>query len=150
MLIAMAILLQPRDTFPDHYKSSLQAHQDTWEHFTPLLHRSSSTHSTPTIQAPPHAIRHHDHARTLHQARHLQFYWHWAAVASPTMCLLTSVPTTEAPHIFHHQLEHCHCLFITPVSVEQQLPHLNNRSYTATTASSPEPAMLAKRWSSQL
>jgi hypothetical protein len=69
-------------------------------------------------------------------SRHLQSYWHWAAVASPTMRLLTSAPTTEAPHAFHHQLEHCHCLFITPVSAELQLPRLNNSSYRATAASS--------------
>jgi hypothetical protein len=105
-------------------------------------YRLSSTHSTLTIQAPPHASHHHDHAQTLHQARHLQSYWHWAAVATPTMCLLKLAPTTEAPHAFHHQLEHRHCLFITPVSAEPWLPHLNSSSYRAAAAASHHRSLL--------
>jgi hypothetical protein len=52
------------------------------------------------------------------------------------MRLLTSAPTTETPNAFRHQLDHCHCLFITQVSAEPRLPHLNNSSYRATTSSS--------------
>jgi hypothetical protein len=101
-----------------------------------LLYRSSSTpiQLQPSVQ--PLVSHHHHHTQTLHQAGHLQSHWHWAVVASPTMCHLTSAPTTEAPHAFHHQLEHCHCLFLTPLSAEQRLPHLNNSSYRATPASS--------------
>jgi hypothetical protein len=148
----MTILLQPHDTFCDHYKSSLQSHQDTWEHFT-LTHAPSvvkylvnSDHpSSASCEPSPSPCT--DFASSWH----LQSNWHWPTIASPTMRLLTSAPTTEAPHAFHHQLEHCHCLFITPVSAERQLTRLNNSSYSRLFSPvTPTPAMLAKRWSYQL
>jgi hypothetical protein len=52
----MAILLQPRDTFRDHYKSSLQARQDTWEHFTLTLAPSTIGRQAP-IQLWPSKLR---------------------------------------------------------------------------------------------
>jgi hypothetical protein len=36
----------------------------------------------------------------------------------------------------HHQLEHRHCFFITSVSAEPRLPHLNNSSYRVIATSS--------------
>jgi hypothetical protein len=100
-----------------------------------LPHLNNSSYSltsttAPTEPQPPH--HQHHHAQTLHQANHLQSLSRWSDVASPTMRLLTPAPTTAAPHAFHHQLEHCHCLFINSGSTELRLPHLNNSSYRAT------------------
>ena len=60
------------------------------------------------------ACDHHHRAPSLNQSNHLH-HSRWANVASPTMRLLTAMPTTKAPHAFHHQLEHHHCLFIKTV-----------------------------------
>jgi hypothetical protein len=112
----------------------------------PRNHGCLTSTTAPTEPQPPH--HQHHHPQTLHQAGHLQSFSHWSTVATPTKRLLTPAPTPAAPHAFHHQLEHRHCLFITSGS-HRRLSHLNNNSYRAT-ASSPSTSPSTAAFSHQL
>jgi hypothetical protein len=151
----MAILLQPRDTFHGDYKSSLQAHQYTWEHFTPTLALSvvKHTHSTPTISSAscePSPSPYTDFASSWPPPIPLALGCrclsnnvpsHIGAYNRGTACLPSSAWALSLP------LPNSTFCRTTAASPQQQLIQSYSRLFSPV---APEPSTLIKRWSSQL
>jgi hypothetical protein len=99
-------------------KSSLQAHQDTWEHFT-------LTHAPSFVKHPFNS----DHPSSASCKPSPSPYTDFASIPAPNplalgRCCLSNHASSrigaynKGTTPFHHQLENCHCLFITPVFAE--------------------------------